>query len=346
MKINVIKHRNIWFAISGILFIVSLMGFFGIGLKYGIDFTGGSLIELEFAQGQNVTVEQMNTALKKAEDKVNADVKNQVKTLSLNENRNSTAQATGSGAVTGDTDEGVALPKATVDIGTPVIVPTNTGMTIRLKALDPYTHEEIRQTLATDFPGINEKKFTTIGPTVGESLRQKALLSLSVTLIGMILFIAFAFRKVPKKISPWKFGVCAVIALLHDVIIPVGVFVLLGQLLHVEVESFFVTALLTVMGFSVHDTIVVFDRIRENLTYQKREETFADVAEKSVHQTFARSINTSLTAMITLLFLFLFGSETTRWFVFTMLIGIGIGTYSSIFIASPLLVAWKERGTK
>lgn len=346
MKINVIKHRNIWFAISGVMFILSLVGFFGIGLKYGIDFTGGSLIELEFAQGQNITVEQMNGTLKKAEEKVNEDVKNQVTPLSQNTNRNATVNETGTGALTGNNGEIAELPKSTVDIGTPVIVPTSNGMTIRVKALDPYTHEEIRQTIATDFPGTTEKKFTTIGPTVGESLRQKALLSLSVMLIGMILFIAYAFRKVPKKISPWKFGVCAVIALLHDVIIPVGVFVLLGQLLHVEVESFFVTALLTVMGFSVHDTIVVFDRIRENLTYQKREETFADVAEKSVHQTFARSINTSLTALITLLFLFLFGSESTRWFVFTMLLGIGIGTYSSIFIASPLLVAWKEKSSK
>jgi preprotein translocase subunit SecF len=162
----------------------------------------------------------------------------------------------------------------------------------------------------------------------------------------MIVFIAWAFRKIPRKVSPWKFGVTAVIALFHDVILPVGVFVLLGQFFNAEVESFFVTALLTIMGFSVHDTIVVFDRIRENMMYQKRDETFAEVAEKSVQQTMVRSINTSLTVFITLLFLFLFGGESTRWFVFTMLIGVVFGTYSSIFIATPLLVLWKQKGVK
>lgn len=344
MQLNVIKNRKIWFTVSIVLFIASILGFFTVGLKYGIDFTGGSLIELQFAQGQTVSSADMHNLLQASQVRINENIAKQVLPVQGNTNRNGVT--TGSGAVT-NTDNGVFdLPKSQIDIGEAVIVPTQDGMNIRLKALDPYSHEEIKKDILAKYPGTTEKKFTTIGPTVGESLRQKAFLSLGITMIGMIIFIAFAFRKVPKKVSPWKFGVSAVVALFHDIFIPIGVFVLLGQLFHVEIESFFVTALLTVMGFSVHDTIVVFDRIRENMTYQKRDETFADIAEKSVHQTFARSINTSLTAFITLLFLFIFGSEATRWFVFTMMIGIVIGTYSSIFIASPLLVAWKERGTK
>lgn len=336
MKINVIKNSKLWFTISGILFIVSVAGFFMYGLKLGIDFTGGSLIELQYAPGKEISHEEVVTLLKDTEKSVNERITAQRTSVSANVNA----------AVPTTTNDIFPVPTNTVSLGEPILTPTTDGVVIRTKTLDQYTHQKIKEALEQKYPGTIEKKFTTIGPTVGESLKQKAYLSVIVMLIGMILFIAWAFRKIPKKVSPWKFGVSAMVALFHDVFIPIGIFVLLGQLMNVEVESFFVTALLTVMGFSVHDTIVVFDRIRENMIYQKRDESFADIAEKSVHQTFARSVNTSLTALITLLFLFLFGSETTRWFVFTMMIGIVVGTYSSIFIASPLLVAWKERGTK
>jgi preprotein translocase subunit SecF len=334
MQIHVIKNTKVWLTISGILFLAAIIGFFSIGLKYGIDFTGGSLMEVQFAPGQHVTAQDMETLLLTVEKNVNDLIAKQV-LPSENVNASTTTNK-----------DIFPLPTKKVNLGTPIIVPIAGGLSIKTQPLDQYTHEQIKTTIETKYPGTIEKQFTTIGPTVGDSLKQKAILSLIITWIGMIVFIAWAFRKIPRKVSPWKFGVTAVIALFHDVILPVGVFVLLGQFFNAEVESFFVTALLTIMGFSVHDTIVVFDRIRENMMYQKRDETFAEVAEKSVQQTMVRSINTSLTVFITLLFLFLFGGESTRWFVFTMLIGVVFGTYSSIFIATPLLVLWKQKGVK
>lgn len=331
MTLSVIPNRKLWFTISGILFVLSIVGYAVWGLKFGIDFTGGSLMELEFQQVP--AKEQVITTIADAEKAVNTKIEAAIKNPAL-----------------AKVDEKAAnpfpIPSAKIEFGEALLTPITNGYAVRLKTLDPYSHSEIESVLAKKFPGVVEKKFISIGATVGDSIRQKAYVSIFVVLAGMILFIAYAFRKVPKSISPWKFGITAVIAMFHDVFIPVGIFVLLGQVLGVEVESFIITALLTVMGFSVHDTIVVFDRIRENLQFQKKDETFADIAEKSVHQTFARSINTSLTAFITLLFLFIFGSESIRWFVFTMMVGIVIGTYSSIFIASPLLVAWKEKEAK
>lgn len=331
MTLKVVPNRKIWFTISGALFVLSIVGYAIWGLKFGIDFTGGSLMELEFQQVP--PKEELIKAIKDAETGVNAKIDAAIKNPALAKVDEKSANP-------------FPVPTAPIEFGDPLLTPISKGYAVRLKTLDPYSHEEIKAALVKQYPGMVEKKFVTIGATVGESIRQNAYISLAVVLAGMILFIAYAFRKVPKNISPWKFGVTAVVAMFHDVFVPIGIFVLLGQLLHVEVESFIITALLTVMGFSVHDTIVVFDRIRENLQFQKKDETFADIAEKSVHQTFARSINTSVTTFITLLFLFIFGSESIRWFVFTMIIGIVIGTYSSIFIAAPLLVAWKEKEAK
>jgi len=182
-------------------------------------------------------------------------------------------------------------------------------------------------------------RFTTIGPKVGGTLKTKAMTALFVAMLAIVLYISFAFRKVPKRVNPWKFGLCAVIALAHDVFTVVGIF----ALLRLEINTFFITALLTVIGFSVHDTIVVFDRIRENLKKQTRDETFADVADASLNQTLARSINTSLSTLFPLIALLVWGAESIKTFVFALVIGIFIGTYSSIFIASPLLTLWQER---
>jgi preprotein translocase SecF subunit len=151
--------------------------------------------------------------------------------------------------------------------------------------------------------------------------------------------LAYAFRKVPKRVSPWRFGICAVVALLHDVLTTTGVFALMGY----EVDALFITAILTVIGFSVHDTIVVFDRIRENLKFQGRDESFAQVADLSLNQTLSRSINTSVSTLITLAALYVLGAPSLKTFLFALLFGITIGTYSSIFIASPLLVLWQGK---
>ena len=158
----------------------------------------------------------------------------------------------------------------------------------------------------------------------------------------IVLYIAFSFRKVPKPTSSLRFGVAAVVALIHDVLLVIGVFAILGKFLGVEIDTMFVTALLTIIGFSVHDTIVVFDRIRENLLKNSGKK-FIEVANLSVVQTLARSLNTSLTVIFVLFALLLFGGETIKWFIVALLVGIISGTYSSIFNATALLVFWENR---
>jgi len=182
---------------------------------------------------------------------------------------------------------------------------------------------------------------TEVGPTIGLELRNKALLALTLVLLCILLFIAFAFRKVSKPVSSWIYGFIALVTLVHDVIVPVGFYAALGYFLGAQVDTLFVTAILTVLGFSIHDTIVVFDRVRENLRINQehnRKEGFEITAGRSLGQTFVRSINTSLTVLITLLALFFIGPESTKDFALTLLVGIIAGTYSSIFLATPLLV--------
>lgn len=185
---------------------------------------------------------------------------------------------------------------------------------------------------------VSEKRFSSIGPTIGKELRSKALVAIVLVITGIVLFIAYAFRRVSKPISSWKYGVVTSLTLIHDVIIPTGIFVWMGK----EVDTLFVVALLSIIGISVHDTIVVFDRIRENLK-MKLSSDFATTVGKSLEQTFSRSINTSVTVMFVLATLFFFGPSSTKDFSFILWIGIFIGTYSSVFIASPLLVVIEKR---
>ncbi|TSC67492.1 MAG: preprotein translocase subunit SecF [Parcubacteria group bacterium Gr01-1014_72] len=193
------------------------------------------------------------------------------------------------------------------------------------------------------------KRSTTVGPLLGREAAIKSLLAIALVLIAIILFIAYAFRKVSEPVSSWKYGIIAVVALLHDVFIPTGVFAALGRFKGIEVDTLFVTALLVILGFSVHDTIVVFDRTRENLRLARERhdrKPFAEIVGESVSQTFTRSINTSLTTILALLALYFFGPESTKYFSLALIIGITVGTYSSIFIASPLLVTvekWRRR---
>lgn len=181
----------------------------------------------------------------------------------------------------------------------------------------------------------------TIGPTIGQELLRRALMAIAVASLLIVIYIAYSFRSVPKPASSWRFGVSAILALLHDVLVLFGVFAILGHFFAVEIDALFVTAVLTVIGFSVHDTIVVFDRIRENLT-KTTYKTFEETVEHSIMQTIGRSINTSLTVILVLLALLLFGGSSIRWFVAALLIGIISGTYSSIFNAAPFLVTWQN----
>lgn len=188
---------------------------------------------------------------------------------------------------------------------------------------------------------FKQSQYETVGPTMGSEITLNAVKALGVSSLLIVLYITWSFRKVPKPTSSFRFGIAAIIALIHDVLLLIGVFSLLGHFFGVEIDSLFVTAVLTVIGFSVHDTIVVFDRIRENLK-KVGGQNFEQTVNDSILQTIDRSFNTSLTVVLVLVAMLLFGGETIRWFVVALLIGIISGTYSSIFNAAPILVIWQD----
>ncbi len=217
----------------------------------------------------------------------------------------------------------------------------NNQVIIRTRSLSTEEHDKMLEAVKTEAGEFKETQLTTIGPIIGKELKKNSIYQLLIVSLGIVLYIGYAFRKVAKPVTSWRFGGSAVIALFHDLLFVLGVFSLLGHFKGVEVDSLFVTAMLTVLGFSVHDTIVVFDRIRENLRVYAGE-SIDFVVNHSISQTIVRSLNTSLTVLFVLLALLLFGGETIRWFVFALFIGILVGTYSSIFIASPVLVLWQK----
>lgn len=293
-----IKLRKITYLISGTLVLLSIISIAVFRFNFGIDFTGGTIMEIEYA-AERPSIGQIKTALKGF----------QVGDIKL--------QPTG-----------------------------NTAYILRFKDIDEDTHQKIISALNFDSFKTEEKRFDSIGPVIGSELKERALTAVLLAAIMIILYIAFAFRKVSalktsqfKNLSSFKFGVIAVVALMHDVIIPTGIFSVLGQFKGVEIDSLFVTAVLTILGFSVHDTIVVFDRIRENLL-KNPSKNFEETVDKSVKETIVRSVNTSFTVLLVLVALFIFGGETTKFFSLALILGIFFGTYSSIFLASPLLVSW------
>lgn len=215
------------------------------------------------------------------------------------------------------------------------------GLIIKTESMDKTAHDKLMSEITARVGEFKEIKFDSIGPVIGKELRTNAIYQLLLVSLGIVIYISYAFRKVPKPVTSWRFGWSAVIALIHDLLFVLGVFSILGHFKGVEVDGMFVTALLTVLGFSVHDTIVVFDRIRENLkVYSNHGVEY--VVNYSIGQTIVRSLNTSLTVLFVLLTLLLFGGETIRYFVLALFIGVIVGTYSSIFIASPVLVVWQN----
>ncbi len=224
------------------------------------------------------------------------------------------------------------------------------GFIIRMKDLTLAEQGSVRT--AVSFEGkqkIVEERFDTIGPLLGREALGKSFVAIALVILCIVIFITFAFRKVSEPVASWKYGIITIVALLHDVFIPTGAFAILGHYVGFEVDTLFVTALLVVLGFSVHDTIVVFDRVRENLRIAhetRNHKDFATIVGDSIQQTFVRSINTSLTTVIALVVLYFVGPEITKHFSLALLIGIVAGTYSSIFIGSPLLVTveqWQKR---
>ena len=216
----------------------------------------------------------------------------------------------------------------------------NGSFHVRIRAITEEEHQADLAALTLKFGGAEELGFQSIGPSIGAELRRRAFWGIGFVLIGISLFIAFAFRKVSRPIRSWKYGVVTLVTLFHDVVIPAGLFAYLGRFYGVEADTNFIVALLVVMGFSVHDTIVVFDRIRENLLLGREGAGLAEVVNKSINETLARSINTSVTLVLVLVALLLFGPATLTYFVLAILVGVILGTYSSIFVASPLLVIW------
>ncbi len=207
---------------------------------------------------------------------------------------------------------------------------------IRLPETSEVGHQAYKTALG--FLGnFKEQSSSSIGPTIGSELRTKSIWAIILVLVGISLYIAYAFRKVSRPVSSWKYGLVTLITLFHDVSIPTGLLAYLGWARGIEIDTNFIVALLVVMGFSVHDTIVVFDRIRENLLTSRGKMSLGDIIDKSVHETFARSINTSLTLILVLVALLIFGPPSLFFFILTILVGTVFGTYSSIFIASPLL---------
>ncbi len=287
----IVKYRKIFYILSAILVTASVFSLFYFGLKFGIDFKGGSIVEVSYTE---------------ARPEIDA-IKQKTSELSFG---NIYLQPSG-----------------------------EKDLIAKTKELSGEEHSNLLYKLSLDGGlQIEEKKFSSIGPSIGKELRSKAWLAVLAVILGIVLFIAFAFRKVSEPVSSWKYGIITTIALLHDIFIPAGIFTALGK----EVDSLFVVAILSVMGLSVHDTIVVFDRIRENIKL-KISDNFEETVGKSLNQTFTRSINTSLTIVLVLLSLFLFGPESTKDFSLLLLIGIIVGTYSSVFVASPLLVSVEKR---
>lgn len=293
----IVRHRNIFFAVTGTIVLVALIGIALFGLHPGIDFTGGTLVEASYPGGRP-TPQQMEESL------------------------------TAAGFA------GYSLREAGTD-----------SYILRTGALTNDERAQLPHVMFADGIESHIDQLTEVGPTIGTELRNKSFAAIGLVLLCILLFVAFAFRKVSKPVSSWVYGLIALITLVHDVIVPVGFYAFLGHFWGAQVDTLFVTAVLTVLGFSVHDTIVVFDRTRENLRInaeRNKREDFADTAGRSLQQTFVRSINTSLTVLFTLLVLFFLGPASTRDFALTLLVGIFAGTYSSIFLATPLLVVWEK----
>ncbi len=294
----VVKHRKIFYTISLLLVAACIVSLVIWGVKPGIDFTGGTLVEVSYPSGrpdQGAIVSQLSII-----------------------------------------DRFASIRPAGED-----------GYIVRMKAIDQTEKVEVMDALSLKgSTQLVEKTFDSIGPVLGVEALRKSTVSIVLVILAIVLFITFAFRKVSEPVSSWKYGLTAIVALIHDVIIPIGVFSVLGHFFGYEVDTLFVTALLVVLGFSVHDTIVVFDRVRENLRHGSGKKSFEHIVGESISQTFTRSINTSLTTLLALTVLYFVGGDTTKHFSLALIIGIAAGTYSSIFVGSPLLVTIEKLSAK
>lgn len=297
----VVTHRKLFFYITGVILSLAIGAIAFYGLPLGIDFTGGSLVEVQYsAQRPDLSV-----------------LKTRVSKISI-----------------GD----VSIRES----GKKDIV-------LRSKTLTPKEHTAVLAALAANDSNPKELQFTSVGPTLGSELGRKALVALFVVVLTIVLYITWAFRKVSKPVSSWAYGAIVVVILIHDLLIPAGFYAIWAHFTGAQADSLFVVGLLTVLGYSVNDTIVIFDRVREHLSLNKQtnnHEEFVTTVGKSIRETIGRSINTSLTVIIALTALAVFGSVTTVNFALVMLVGVVAGTYSSILLAAPLLIPVAKYFTK
>ncbi|MBU0648002.1 protein translocase subunit SecF, partial [Patescibacteria group bacterium] len=345
--LNIIGRRKLWYIISAVIIIPGLISLITNGLLLGIDFKGGTLMELEFVDQENVNTENIRQNLAPLELGnliVQSSGPNKIiirtDTLAVEDDQ-TTTPAPNEIDQSSPSEIGYLISAAhaqeTENDQTDVHESDQSSTAVIIGGTEKY--HEIISILQDKYGTIDEIRYEAIGPTVSKDLATKTIWAIIIASLCIILYLAWAFRNVPAPASPWRFGICAVAALLHDVIFVLGIYSILGAVWHIELDILFLPAILTVMSFSVHDSIVVFDRVRENLRkYTKN--SFEEVVNISVNETLVRSLNLSLTVVVTLAALYLFGGESIKIFVLTLIIGIISGTYSSIFNASPLLVTW------
>ncbi len=324
-----IKLRWVWYSFSSALVILSLVAPFIVGMPYGIDFTGGTMLEIEYTN-EVPPIETIHTALERnglpAVNIQRAEKGYIIRFGEIDDAKHKAIIA----------ELRAQIGQTSTDANVIVEPTTNTGVSIG--SIDATTNND---TESADKNRVIERRFDTIGPVIGQELKTKSLQALVIVLFAIMAYIAWAFRKVSWPVKSWKYGAAALVGLFHNVIITFGAYLWAAHFLGWELDTIFVAALLTILGYSIHDTIVVFDRVRENLP--RLNEPFDEVVNTSINQTLARSINTSMTTVLVLSAILVFGGDTLRPFVFSLLVGIIIGTYSSIMIASPLLVTWNNR---
>lgn len=294
MNIPFVKYRKICFIFSGILIVGSLVCLIIFGLKLGIDFTGGSILELEF----------------KTVRPANQEIGESLKEFNLGE---------------------ISIQPA-----------NEKGLILRMKDISEDVHQQIIQKLKAKGE-LEEKRFESIGPVIGQELKEKTKILTVISLLSIVFYIAIAFRKVQKPLSSWQYGIASLLMLSHDILIPLGVFALLGKFYQVQLTIPIICALLTIVGYAINNVVVVYDRLRENLlrgVFRDFVLGFEEAANKSINQTLTRQLNTSLTTLFPLIAIFFLGGETLKYFALTLILGIIAGTYSSIFLATPILVSW------
>ncbi|MDP2642267.1 MAG: protein translocase subunit SecF [Candidatus Peregrinibacteria bacterium] len=346
-QIHFIKNAKKFLTVSATLFVLSILSFFIIGPNLGTDFTGGTLLEFQFEKP--ITKDEISKALVKAGDELKnlggsiMETKTEDKTSEKSVIDTSGTSTTDKAIVAEDSQKSEEV----IDLASAKVLESGeNGYIIKTKYLTSQTHEKLLSILKDKLPTFEEKRFTTMGPIVGSSILQKSLIAVLLASVMIILYISFAFRKIPKQLNPWRFGVAAIVALIHDITIVTGIFIVLGKVLNVEIDALFITAMLTVLGYSVNDTIVIFDRLRENILTYGKLDNFAQVTDDALNQTLRRSIGTALSTIIALTSILIFGSSSIFYFILALTIGIMFGTYSSIFVASPMLVYWKAWSDK